>query len=183
MIRRPPRSTLSSSSAASDVYKRQVLFTTYGRLRPVSTFSRFGPRFRPEYWFFHRILRVGRPSGTFHDVRPTSPRFHVFAFRPTFSPRILLFSPNPPCQAPVGDFTRRPADFAPVPRFCVSAHVFSQKPGFPPYPSCRAPVWYVFTTSGRLRPGSTSFHVLAMSATEYPSFDRFEHRYPTTWPF
>src|SRR5664280_3363436 len=27
MIRRPPRSTLSSSSAASDVYKRQVSFT------------------------------------------------------------------------------------------------------------------------------------------------------------
>src|SRR5674536_204581 len=27
MIRRPPRSTLSSSSAASDVYKRQVVFT------------------------------------------------------------------------------------------------------------------------------------------------------------
>src|SRR5664280_2378984 len=26
MIRRPPRSTLSSSSAASDVYKRQVLY-------------------------------------------------------------------------------------------------------------------------------------------------------------
>ena len=26
MIRRPPRSTLSSSSAASDVYKRQVYF-------------------------------------------------------------------------------------------------------------------------------------------------------------
>eukprot|EP00658_Telonema_sp_P-2_P069981 TRINITY_DN5959_c0_g1_i3.p1 TRINITY_DN5959_c0_g1~~TRINITY_DN5959_c0_g1_i3.p1 ORF type:complete len:189 (-),score=16.54 TRINITY_DN5959_c0_g1_i3:65-631(-) len=29
MIRRPPRSTLSSSSAASDVYKRQPLFQTY----------------------------------------------------------------------------------------------------------------------------------------------------------
>ena len=28
MLRRPPRSTLSSSSAASDVYKRQVLITT-----------------------------------------------------------------------------------------------------------------------------------------------------------
>eukprot|EP00656_Telonema_subtile_P017600 TRINITY_DN19461_c0_g1_i1.p1 TRINITY_DN19461_c0_g1~~TRINITY_DN19461_c0_g1_i1.p1 ORF type:complete len:108 (-),score=20.92 TRINITY_DN19461_c0_g1_i1:36-359(-) len=27
MIRRPPRSTLSSSSAASDVYKRQVLYS------------------------------------------------------------------------------------------------------------------------------------------------------------
>src|SRR5665648_1299251 len=29
MIRRPPRSTLSSSSAASDVYKRQIGFHTY----------------------------------------------------------------------------------------------------------------------------------------------------------
>src|SRR5664279_6593985 len=31
MIRRPPRSTLSSSSAASDVYKRQVLSDYLGR--------------------------------------------------------------------------------------------------------------------------------------------------------
>ena len=31
MIRRPPRSTLSSSSAASDVYKRQVLTSTIAR--------------------------------------------------------------------------------------------------------------------------------------------------------
>eukprot|EP00658_Telonema_sp_P-2_P068449 TRINITY_DN5737_c0_g1_i1.p1 TRINITY_DN5737_c0_g1~~TRINITY_DN5737_c0_g1_i1.p1 ORF type:complete len:170 (+),score=21.81 TRINITY_DN5737_c0_g1_i1:42-551(+) len=30
MIRQPPRSTLSSSSAASDVYKRQVSFLDYG---------------------------------------------------------------------------------------------------------------------------------------------------------
>src|SRR5664279_221423 len=29
MIRRPPRSTLSSSSAASDVYKRQILMTSF----------------------------------------------------------------------------------------------------------------------------------------------------------
>eukprot|EP00658_Telonema_sp_P-2_P027794 TRINITY_DN21407_c0_g1_i3.p1 TRINITY_DN21407_c0_g1~~TRINITY_DN21407_c0_g1_i3.p1 ORF type:complete len:290 (+),score=83.86 TRINITY_DN21407_c0_g1_i3:128-997(+) len=33
MIRRPPRSTLSSSSAASDVYKRQVSTQSTGRLR------------------------------------------------------------------------------------------------------------------------------------------------------
>eukprot|EP00658_Telonema_sp_P-2_P042824 TRINITY_DN30801_c0_g1_i1.p1 TRINITY_DN30801_c0_g1~~TRINITY_DN30801_c0_g1_i1.p1 ORF type:complete len:248 (+),score=81.54 TRINITY_DN30801_c0_g1_i1:145-888(+) len=32
MIRRPPRSTLSSSSAASDVYKRQGINAEYGRL-------------------------------------------------------------------------------------------------------------------------------------------------------
>ena len=32
MIRRPPRSTLDRSSAASDVYKRQVLYTRAARL-------------------------------------------------------------------------------------------------------------------------------------------------------
>ena len=32
MIRRPPRSTLSSSSAASDVYKRQIIFYDLSRL-------------------------------------------------------------------------------------------------------------------------------------------------------
>ena len=31
MIRRPPRSTLSSSSAASDVYKRQDIYSTIVR--------------------------------------------------------------------------------------------------------------------------------------------------------
>ena len=31
MIRRPPRSTLDRSSAASDVYKRQVPYETAGR--------------------------------------------------------------------------------------------------------------------------------------------------------
>src|SRR5664280_3765752 len=36
MIRRPPRSTLSSSSAASDVYKRQILQLVLGdQARPV----------------------------------------------------------------------------------------------------------------------------------------------------
>eukprot|EP00658_Telonema_sp_P-2_P077897 TRINITY_DN7162_c0_g1_i6.p1 TRINITY_DN7162_c0_g1~~TRINITY_DN7162_c0_g1_i6.p1 ORF type:complete len:434 (+),score=82.78 TRINITY_DN7162_c0_g1_i6:92-1393(+) len=37
MIRRPPRSTLSSSSAASDVYKRQVKGSAYQRFCPSST--------------------------------------------------------------------------------------------------------------------------------------------------
>src|SRR5674536_251869 len=49
MIRRPPRSTLSSSSAASDVYKRQ-LQPTAGSLRrrrarrPAEHFRRIRPR-------------------------------------------------------------------------------------------------------------------------------------------
>eukprot|EP00658_Telonema_sp_P-2_P005361 TRINITY_DN12004_c0_g1_i2.p2 TRINITY_DN12004_c0_g1~~TRINITY_DN12004_c0_g1_i2.p2 ORF type:complete len:119 (-),score=33.09 TRINITY_DN12004_c0_g1_i2:51-407(-) len=46
MIRRPPRSTLSSSSAASDVYKRQVL---WHRDISVAIF--------PERWFNLRIRR------------------------------------------------------------------------------------------------------------------------------
>src|SRR5664279_1825947 len=43
MIRRPPRSTLSSSSAASDVYKRQVILdaNTLGNV-DLSIFNRFG---------------------------------------------------------------------------------------------------------------------------------------------
>src|SRR5674536_38454 len=36
MIRRPPRSTLSSSSAASDVYKRQVMVLRIGRLHQIT---------------------------------------------------------------------------------------------------------------------------------------------------
>src|SRR5665648_795704 len=44
MIRRPPRSTLSSSSAASDVYKRQPTKVTFTTTRPVSkkTIESFG---------------------------------------------------------------------------------------------------------------------------------------------
>eukprot|EP00658_Telonema_sp_P-2_P061223 TRINITY_DN49957_c0_g1_i1.p1 TRINITY_DN49957_c0_g1~~TRINITY_DN49957_c0_g1_i1.p1 ORF type:complete len:101 (+),score=24.11 TRINITY_DN49957_c0_g1_i1:96-398(+) len=38
MIRRPPRSTLSSSSAASDVYKRQVSTQSTGVTTPVVVF-------------------------------------------------------------------------------------------------------------------------------------------------
>src|SRR5664279_3730839 len=34
MIRRPPRSTLSSSSAASDVYKRQILVRLFHPMMP-----------------------------------------------------------------------------------------------------------------------------------------------------
>src|SRR5665648_634019 len=39
MIRRPPRSTLSSSSAASDVYKRQLKVFSIGAFRPPREFT------------------------------------------------------------------------------------------------------------------------------------------------
>ena len=52
MIRRPPRSTQSRSSAASDVYKRQVLQTPACYLQPLSGLS----------WLFRMVcLRLTRP--------------------------------------------------------------------------------------------------------------------------
>ena len=44
MIRRPPRSTLSSSSAASDVYKRQVLYVVYFTQYPFYAHQRWSSR-------------------------------------------------------------------------------------------------------------------------------------------
>src|SRR5664280_3354763 len=42
MIRRPPRSTLSSSSAASDVYKRQIITRFYAKIiRQLFVYSNF----------------------------------------------------------------------------------------------------------------------------------------------
>eukprot|EP00658_Telonema_sp_P-2_P018059 TRINITY_DN1706_c0_g1_i4.p1 TRINITY_DN1706_c0_g1~~TRINITY_DN1706_c0_g1_i4.p1 ORF type:complete len:101 (-),score=13.60 TRINITY_DN1706_c0_g1_i4:155-457(-) len=43
MIRRPPRSTLSSSSAASDVYKRQVSTQSTGILTMTAMVSSMSP--------------------------------------------------------------------------------------------------------------------------------------------
>src|SRR5664279_2226403 len=55
MIRRPPRSTLSSSSAASDVYKRQLVWlmeafdsSIFPRQR-ASSRSRHHPKVRPNH--------------------------------------------------------------------------------------------------------------------------------------
>ena len=49
MIRRPPRSTLDRSSAASDVYKRQLLFTAFNT-RDLETYKNY---FSEDLEFFH----------------------------------------------------------------------------------------------------------------------------------
>eukprot|EP00658_Telonema_sp_P-2_P025942 TRINITY_DN20465_c0_g1_i1.p1 TRINITY_DN20465_c0_g1~~TRINITY_DN20465_c0_g1_i1.p1 ORF type:complete len:103 (-),score=41.82 TRINITY_DN20465_c0_g1_i1:363-671(-) len=56
MIRRPPRSTLSSSSAASDVYKRQVSTQSTGKLANL-TFQT--AQFKPEDIDCHPSLSGG----------------------------------------------------------------------------------------------------------------------------
>ena len=55
MIRRPPRSTLDRSSAASDVYKRQIV---YGASDEKKGFMRYGkellhPKTKLEFGIFH----------------------------------------------------------------------------------------------------------------------------------
>src|SRR5674536_230424 len=55
MIRRPPRSTLSSSSAASDVYKRQALGRDHGVVRSVRLLSLRSCQFQ------HGVAGLGNP--------------------------------------------------------------------------------------------------------------------------
>src|SRR5674536_63188 len=64
MIRRPPRSTLSSSSAASDVYKRQV-FSSWGALIWLGDLERWA----------QVIAHFLKPGGTFYLAE-----FHPYAF-------------------------------------------------------------------------------------------------------
>src|SRR5450756_1167171 len=56
MIRRPPRSTQSRSSAASDVYKRQALDRAAGRANGIAAIT-------PE-----RVIREGDPTDQILDV-------------------------------------------------------------------------------------------------------------------
>src|SRR5665648_1296687 len=72
MIRRPPRSTLSSSSAASDVYKRQsdayekvVGQTYYTPSSLASYFGRIQYNFDSKYYLTATVRRDG--SSTFKD--------------------------------------------------------------------------------------------------------------------
>ena len=84
MIRRPPRSTLSSSSAASDVYKRQLLYC------------------RPYYLLFQTALYLGvnefstkaligdtSPTG---DGTATEPREGLAICRAKTAPSVLVQS-------------------------------------------------------------------------------------------
>ena len=69
MIRRPPRSTLDRSSAASDVYKRQpqTLVLRYTRLEPK---ERRNPQVADDYgrWFSARLK-----LSLIHISEPTRP--------------------------------------------------------------------------------------------------------------
>ena len=62
MIRRPPRSTLSSSSAASDVYKRQVADRVCDRKWSLTSNSLSSP-------LHHISIVVSRPGGVSHGER------------------------------------------------------------------------------------------------------------------
>ena len=90
MIRRPPRSTLSSSSAASDVYKRQEL-NCLERLRV----QRRGKRCSSN------ACSRDRPKRSQHGPAEPSlhePRLHgVAQHRPCAAPGPCSAIPSPPC--------------------------------------------------------------------------------------
>ena len=65
MIRRPPRSTQSRSSAASDVYKRQVELDDGARRAPVERLDVATPTSAWEYGVRDLYENVLKPSG-FH---------------------------------------------------------------------------------------------------------------------
>eukprot|EP00658_Telonema_sp_P-2_P008227 TRINITY_DN13088_c0_g1_i7.p1 TRINITY_DN13088_c0_g1~~TRINITY_DN13088_c0_g1_i7.p1 ORF type:complete len:104 (-),score=25.15 TRINITY_DN13088_c0_g1_i7:468-779(-) len=70
MIRRPPRSTLSSSSAASDVYKRQLSLLFGMRI----------PMYQPQYvnvMPFEPSFNVGSSSSSYN-----SPQVHIRSVSP-----------------------------------------------------------------------------------------------------
>ena len=93
MIRRPPRSTLDRSSAASDVYKRQGLYTIHERKRAAEllTHLQLLIDFKPDcFWF------VVLDNASAH----TTPAVEAFAcqhrhrlelvYLPTYSPHLHL---------------------------------------------------------------------------------------------
>ena len=80
MIRRPPRSTLDRSSAASDVYKRQqagaINYYTLQKVKAVS--------FNADYidWFdltikYENLIRIKEPNDTDAELKETSPFFET----------------------------------------------------------------------------------------------------------
>eukprot|EP00658_Telonema_sp_P-2_P082473 TRINITY_DN872_c0_g1_i5.p1 TRINITY_DN872_c0_g1~~TRINITY_DN872_c0_g1_i5.p1 ORF type:complete len:228 (+),score=55.79 TRINITY_DN872_c0_g1_i5:129-812(+) len=58
MIRRPPRSTLSSSSAASDVYKRQVLYSGYNKGKQLPGKSKVHASFTGDFTVADNLKRI-----------------------------------------------------------------------------------------------------------------------------
>ena len=68
MIRRPPRSTQSRSSAASDVYKRQSLFYPDPDTRtPHSHYVSNKPRFVPLLWWRGAVTpSTNKPTSKYH---------------------------------------------------------------------------------------------------------------------
>src|SRR5665648_249481 len=102
MIRRPPRSTLSSSSAASDVYKRQT--PTMQRL-PAITHDRFSLiRFRSPLLTESRLLSLPVGTEMFHFPTFPPPALYIQAgvtglsssrVSPFGNPRITVWLSTP----------------------------------------------------------------------------------------
>eukprot|EP00658_Telonema_sp_P-2_P046316 TRINITY_DN3444_c0_g1_i2.p1 TRINITY_DN3444_c0_g1~~TRINITY_DN3444_c0_g1_i2.p1 ORF type:complete len:333 (+),score=77.72 TRINITY_DN3444_c0_g1_i2:90-1088(+) len=98
MIRRPPRSTLSSSSAASDVYKRQVVRLSYSSLTTPHSVMEF------EFSTGKLILLKEQPVPEFDRSLYTSELMHATAADGTSIPMSVVYRTDKrdhSCPAPV----------------------------------------------------------------------------------
>ena len=59
MIRRPPRSTLDRSSAASDVYKRQVFDSSFDLRQDVISVPNFKTKEKMDFVFNMQVYQLG----------------------------------------------------------------------------------------------------------------------------
>src|SRR5664279_3953197 len=82
MIRRPPRSTLSSSSAASDVYKRQVLWSGIVMIAIAL------PLWRSCFFVLNRSARFAESTAIFGDGPLATPLMDAIAQRPELGLRV-----------------------------------------------------------------------------------------------
>eukprot|EP00658_Telonema_sp_P-2_P029070 TRINITY_DN22161_c0_g1_i1.p1 TRINITY_DN22161_c0_g1~~TRINITY_DN22161_c0_g1_i1.p1 ORF type:complete len:316 (+),score=64.58 TRINITY_DN22161_c0_g1_i1:108-1055(+) len=74
MIRRPPRSTLSSSSAASDVYKRQVSTQSTG----IAVLAMAAPRAQPMFYLVQNEDDLSHPNAFFAPATGAPPTLADF---------------------------------------------------------------------------------------------------------
>src|SRR5450756_415928 len=77
MIRRPPRSTQSRSSAASDVYKRQQILQVHTRGMPIADDVKLGDLARTTHGFVGADLAALSKEAAMHALRRILPEIDL----------------------------------------------------------------------------------------------------------
>ena len=119
MIRRPPRSTLDRSSAASDVYKRQDLMRTVEGVKDVKVEQVAGQPYLTIDIDREKIARYGINVSDVHDIITTAvggkPATQVYEGERRFQLTLRFPEPSRNSIGAIGDIRVRSASGAPIP--------------------------------------------------------------------